>query len=434
MKATRLQEAINIFDPREPLRGEKLKQYYVEREGSPLKEVEVYLRGMEKPVKLLFTGHRGSGKSTELNRLATHLDNQFFIVHFSATEVLNPFDLTYVDLILAMALQLFGQATDKEIMKRQGLSWAKAELLDGIWDWFNRHVIGEDIALSAPKPDQIGLEAGLNLQVAQLGVKFSTEAPTRTKVRDRVEMRLSELLDLIRYVTDGVKRRIKREVLIIVEDIDKLDLAKARDLFLEHSFSLTEPGAYIVYTFPVSLRYCDDFPQINRNFDEPFTLPNVGILNRNSTPNAAGQEMMRDVVYRRLEPHLIDEAALNKLIEASGGLMVTLIELAQRSAVYAISQGQETIGEEHVVRAIAKERSDYQALLSRKQLAVLHQCHQDKTLSNEEEIRDLLHNISLLEYANDEPWCDVHPAVLPLVKEYARTHPPAEEKLAEEKK
>ena len=79
------------------------------------------------------------------------------------------------------------------------------------------------------------------------------------------------------------------------------------------------------------------------------------------------------------------------------------------------------LGEE--VRNLRRRRG-----LSRKQLAVLHQRHQDKALSNEEEIRDLLHNISLLEYADDEPWRDVHPVVLPLVEEYARAHPPVEEK------
>jgi hypothetical protein len=30
-------------------------------------------------------------------------------------------------------------------------------------------------------------------------------------------------------------------------------------------------------------------------------------------------------------------------------------------------------------------------------------------------VREVLHNLSLLEYANDERWCDVHPIVMPLL-------------------
>ena len=45
----------------------------------------------------------------------------------------------------------------------------------------------------------------------------------------------------------------------------------------------------------------------------------------------------------------------------------------------------------------------------------LRDYHQRKWLENEDAVREVLHNLSLLEYANDERWCDVHPIVLPLL-------------------
>jgi hypothetical protein len=63
-------------------------------------------------VKVLFSGHRGSGKSTELMRLAEDLQNEFFVVPFSARS-LNLADLSYVDIMLACAAALFREATDR---------------------------------------------------------------------------------------------------------------------------------------------------------------------------------------------------------------------------------------------------------------------------------------------------------------------------------
>ena len=82
----------------------------------------------------------------------------------------------------------------------------------------------------------------------------------------------------------------------------------------------------------------------------------------------------------------------------------------------AITRRKKRIDIESANKAIAKERSDYQALLERGHYEALRQRHADKTLVNEEVVRALLHNLSLLEYANDEVWCDVHPVVLPLIE------------------
>jgi energy-coupling factor transporter ATP-binding protein EcfA2 len=75
-------------------------------------------------VHILFTGHNGSGKSTEMNRLAADLKNQFFIVRQSP----NIFDLTYIDLVLGMAVALFRRATESDV-----LGTAPAHIVNKVW-------------------------------------------------------------------------------------------------------------------------------------------------------------------------------------------------------------------------------------------------------------------------------------------------------------
>lgn len=71
-RAQTLKEAYNLFDPLRPLEGEWLEAFYVERPQSAsiqplIAELELDERSDD---KTLFSGHRGSGKTTELNRLA----------------------------------------------------------------------------------------------------------------------------------------------------------------------------------------------------------------------------------------------------------------------------------------------------------------------------------------------------------------------------
>ena len=82
-KAQNLAEVIRYFNPQQPLRDKPLRDWYIDRPGNPLAQMRTYLQGLalhDTPVKILFTGHTGSGKSTALNKLAEEIKNQFFIV------------------------------------------------------------------------------------------------------------------------------------------------------------------------------------------------------------------------------------------------------------------------------------------------------------------------------------------------------------------
>lgn len=415
MQAKKLDQAFKNFDPRKPLQGPTLDTFYVERAGTPLPDMEIHLRNSSGPVKLLFTGHRGSGKTSSLFKLVERLGAPYFTVRFSVTETLNPFELTYVDLLLGLSTRLFAQATDEKVIKSLKLGQIADELLDDIYRWFTDYVLGKDIPFRQP-PAERSISSKVNFMALEVEGKVAAEARTRQAVRERVEMRLSELIERINYVLDAIHRHSRRNVLIVVEDIDKLDLKAARDLYLEHAASLTAPKANVIYTFPVSLRYSNDYIQIRRNFNGDFILPNVHVWHRDGQPHSEGLAMLRDIVGRRMAPELIEGAALDRLVEHSGGLLVSLIDMAQRAIVSAIGQRREQISLADVDRAIARERADYQALLNDKHYDALRQRRGDKKLVNDDIVRELLYNQSLLEYANGDAWCDVHPVVWPLLE------------------
>ncbi len=418
MRADTLPEVIRAFDPTQPLRGQALRDWYIDRPGNPLKQIKIYLQGLglaNQPVKILFTGHVGSGKSTTLNRLAEEIKRQFLIVPLDVRFFTSIADLTHVDLILGMATSLFQRATEPDVLGK-----APAQIAGDVWDdvaSFIETVIFGPANFRTP-PAGAELSAKVNFLAVEFQTKFASEAATRDAIRRQVESRLAELHDKINQVADSVLVSYKRPVLFFVEGTDKPDLSRAREIFRGHAYALTAFRASTIYTFPIGLRYSGaDFNLIRDHFTETFMLPNFKVTDPDGSPNRGGLACLREALAVRMADGLIEDDARDQIIRASGGLMRTLVQLVRRSAVNAIAAGGETISVESAEAAIGEERANFVAGLSRDDYPVLYERHMDKQLSGDAAVLRLLQTRALLEYADGNPWCDVHPVALPLVLE-----------------
>jgi hypothetical protein len=249
-----------------PLVGQELQEWYIDRPGNPLERMKIYLQGLalaNEPVKLLFTGHVGSGKSTALNKLAEELKRQFFIVPFDARQSLSIADLSYVDLLLGMATSLFKRATEPDVLGKAP-SQIAADFWADLTGFIEESIFGP--TRFGPAPPDVEASVKVTLLAAEFQTKFAKEATTRDAVRKWVEPRLAELQDKIDQVADLVQVNYKRPVLFFVEGTDRPDLAVARTLFLEHGYSLTAFRTSAIYTFPIGLRYSRDFNSIKDYF------------------------------------------------------------------------------------------------------------------------------------------------------------------------
>lgn len=92
-RAENLKDAYNNLYV-EPLKGEQeFSEFYVTRpltSVSPMEELKERIEISNKKEKYLFLGFKGSGKSTELNRLDASLDHdRFLVVNYSIKDDLN---------------------------------------------------------------------------------------------------------------------------------------------------------------------------------------------------------------------------------------------------------------------------------------------------------------------------------------------------------
>ena len=404
-KARNLDEAIRNLEPIHSLELSELADYYVEREHSPLKKIAKML-SVAYPQKFLLTGHRGNGKSTELAKLEAHLQDEFFIVRYPLRDVLNLFDLQYVDVLLSMAVQL----AEKVKAERLSLSKETLDQLETLWSF------GKDIEVQSESGSTRGGEAkagvgGALATLMQLGVRIKSEHSTRDIMRQKVQHRVSDLLEGLDTLSREVEKLTQKRVLCVVEDLDKTDLSKAKDIFYDNGESISAPELAIIYTFPVALSRSSDFTHISNYFSATYTLPNFKVENKSGKPSAPGQIALKTILLNRLEPDLLEDEALTLLVTYSGGLPRQLIKLARNACIEADVSGSQVVQVSHVEAAIAEERKDFKRMLSNDQLAQLRAIKTSRDIDQTETNQELLHTLSVLEYENDEIWYDVNPLV-----------------------
>ena len=82
--------------------------------------------------------------------------------------------------------------------------------------------------------------------------KLRTEASIRNELKQEFERNISELVAKLNEISAAIQGTTKKEVLVIIDDLDKLDLAVVRSIFQEHIKALFLPGFSIIYTIPIS--------------------------------------------------------------------------------------------------------------------------------------------------------------------------------------
>ncbi len=410
MIAEDLDQVYTNFEPTRALPG--VSEFYVQRPKNPLEVMRrALLRESFEPLKYLFSGHRGSGKSTELNRLMVYPDvkEKYFIAHYSVYDVLDIAGLDYTDLLFSIGAQIFIEADKQAVTMRDSL-------LKQLREW------GSAIEQETESGRKIGVEGGLGIPLTDFfnkaQLKLRLEYESRKKIRSRIEARLSELMDIINLIVAEVELNSRKKVLVVIEDLDKTDLKTAKDLFYERQSSLTQPRCSIIYTVPIALLYSSEARQVTQAFPGEYVLPSVSITKRKTRdPNKGGRAVMKEFVRKRMSLDLIKPDALEHAITISGGVFREMARIVRDAADNAIARNVETIEKQDVERAESEIRNEFRRTLELKDYEELKKIYGSQELRGSDVCAKLLHNLSILEYRNKKNWYDIHPVIIPLLEE-----------------
>ncbi len=406
-KAMTLDDAWVNFDPQTPLPPNH--PFYVARGENPLDELVWSLRQeVGRAPKYFFAGHRGCGKSTELARLAAHsgINMHYWPVQFSVRDKCDFNDLNYVEVLLALAAQMYVDFTE------QGGRMAK-DLLAELEGWKDR-TVEKLTAKGAVFETGAGFDLGKFFLTAL--AKVQTEHTTRQIIRQEFRPRVSELIARINLIAAQIQATTRRNVLVIIEDLDKIPLEQARVLFSDAYQVLVQPAVTVVYTVPVALYFSPAYTPIR---EQGFFLPNVKLHAREDRQkrHRAGYRAMREFVLKRMDTPLIAPRALNAAIRLSGGIFREASYVMQTAIARAALRKADRVTPADVREAESRIRNSFRRILTADDRAVLREVWQTRELRDPERLAPLLHLLAAIEYRNDENWCDVHPALEPLLAE-----------------
>jgi len=388
------------FDPVYPLPAGC--PFYVEPVGKPLNGlINALLHTHRQPPKYFFSGHRGCGKSTELNRLAANDDikRKFFVVKYSVRDVCDVNNLNYVDVLFSIGAQLFLQYADAGRELRPALMKDLEEWRTSI-EWVREKESSFETSVGG----------GIQGFFVSVMAKIRAEATTRNIIRQTIEPRLSELIEKINLIVADIEGREGKSILVIIDDLDKPNLEQATEIFYNNQTAITQPVCHIVYTVPISMFFAQEFIAIR---DRKFSLPNIKLHAKNDRTSRyePGYGMLKTFIFKRMKEDLIEPDAVDLVIKMGAGVFRESARIMQIAADSAIERSRDCIIKEDVERAEREIRSDFKRILQTEDYDILEEVYKNNEIRGIEKIGHLLHNLSVLEYENGENWCDIHPTL-----------------------
>lgn len=369
----------------------------------------------------LFTGFPGTGKTTELKRLAARLANAKDLpthtIYIDFEEYLDRF----APISITDVMRIIAYCMDREATIAEGKDPATHPgYLEQFFDYISR-------------TDASVKSLGFGAYGSSLMLELKNNPSFRQKAETALEGRFQQFAAEAQEVMAQAVVRLRRakgvfaeRVVVIADGLEKLTPLREEErgrveesvetLFLTHRDLLRIP-CHVIYTFPLWLRFRT--AQLGANFGrEPLILPMVKVHAPDGSPHEAGITQMTELVRRRLEnlaPIFGDDitTTLRPLVEASGGYPRDLMRLVRSLLIDVTDFPVKPADSARVISELGRSYAD---TILGTYLDVLVSVAKTHELPKENAadlalFGRLFERWLILAYRNGEEWYDLHPLV-----------------------
>ncbi len=400
------------------------QKYYIDfssvRRGNTIREIGRTITRLSpnKPTCQLFTGHIGCGKSTELQQLKLGLEKQgCHVVYFESSHVLEMADVDVTDILLAIARSV---AESLEAVKIRLQPAYFVNLFRDIGDFLQT-----PIELSEAK---FSLPGG----IAEITTKMKDSPRLRSQLRQYLEPRTNGILkainqELLTPATEKLKRIGKKGLVVIIDNLDRLDNTikptgelQPVYLFVDRGDQLKQLNCHVVYTIPLFLIFSNALGRLTNRFGvDPKILPMVPVQLRQGSECKEGIALLQQMVLARAFPdmnpvqrldclsELFDHPdTLKRLCQISGGHARQLLMLISR----CLERDDPPFSRDCLEDIIRFRRNELTLAITEDEWIYLREVAQQKSLRGEEKYQILIRDMFVFEYRDSQgSWFDINP-------------------------
>jgi hypothetical protein len=408
------------FDPGRPLEADETDLYVNWQAKAAPDDVKTLLvrsiaMSGDIPVTRLITGHRGSGKTTELKRVKQIFetdDRKVFVSFLEAQEWLNLQDVEAEDIALHMVRQLVAD------LSAAGCSLALAKVIQAFEEF--KKVLQASVELSDFKFSAAGVGVGL---------KVKDVPGAQGKLRELLGKRLPTLHQLINeeILVEARKCLLQKgyqDILVIVDDLDKIPERQTTDrrvtnhvvMFIEQAASLRSLKCDVLLTVPIELAYSKRGQELGFIYGgDLHSLPVIPVASKNGDPYRPGLAALRTIVEDRAKKAGLSlaeifrgDADLDRLCSVSGGHLRSLFILLRSSMEHC---GSLPLTESAIELTIRKKAHETARPLKTADWKILRKVHKTKSSSDSELFFDLLRSLFIFSYTDEggKIWYDWNP-------------------------
>ena len=390
----------------------------------------------DEPTCVLFTGHIGCGKSTELLRLKAELEQDgFHVVYFESSEDLEMADVDIGDVLLAIAKRISesleaANVTPAATGFRALLDTTLKVLQTEVGVKGSVNVFGNKLGMDTDKRE-VSLSAG----IAELTVVAKNDQDLRDRLNQFLGPQKTKLLDainqeLILPAIVQLKQQGKKGLVAIVDNLDRIDTQtktfgrpQQEYLFIDQSECLTKLQCHVVYTMPLALKFSNEYGMLQQRYETMKVLPMVPVQFQDGRVCDEGMALLRQMVLARAFPNLDPETrlarigeifaateSLDRLCQMSGGHVRDLLRMLHDW----IRKGRELPLKAEVLEEVLRSRRNDMVLsLTDDEWELLRQVRQRKKVAGEQNYQTLIRSRLVFEYHDrGEIWFDINPTLL----------------------
>ena len=356
--------------------------------------------------KVIFSGHRGCGKSVELKRYMTRINqpDAFFTIWVDLETEMSIERFQPEDLFVVLITMLLKQLEDA------GIDFDKGEFNRIAEDWLSESEVAREMEHTFGVQAEAGVSVGWGfwkwLQMeARLKGTYSADNKTTHHIRRLIRTNPQRLLTRLNVGLIEVREKViaagkGRDILFVVDGLEKANREVYNSLFIDDPQLILAMAAHQILTVPIETFY-DITTQHARDYFDTFYLPMIRL-------NEVSRPLMRELVLRRVDPQLMEEGVLDRLIEFSGGCPRQLLKLVH-SGFRLAAGGMVTMV--HVDKAVRYEAIERMRTITLEHKKVLH-AREFEFVSPV--VRELLQSLNVLEYNGDR----IDRKINPLIEEF----------------